>query len=599
MKTNDYNTTSLAEDNSFLDKQLDKFFDNTILDLNTYPVRDVSNVIKNTCKYALMDLSNLENKLQQQIKAFLRHKLHRLNKKYLILLQNLLRPLCFAIPYMETCAKNSILDYSEDELNANYKIFLNENYNLKIKDMDYRILPNLYSYTLIQQERLIPTLWERNIWEVNEMHLSTERLSLCSENTDMNFYKVSNAHNRELLKKYMKYLLTLTNQTYSYIYHIFIHSVEFLEFISDTKLENCTRADMELYISFIMHTTNTNQGFNTKIQYIAAFLNYLCKLEIITEVHLSKHDKKKRVPYEYKDTAPDDFVLYQLFNYLQNLETPYQLMYLIQLWTGLRVSDICGIPLNCVREDSDCCKLYTSIHKMQNDDYIMVPEILYKRIKDYQKIVLTTLPNAVYLFYSAKVKDINRPVTAKTYTKHVNAFLSSHCIVNPDGSQYTFKSHSYRHKRAKDLTESGTPLYMISQVLSHKSINMTLAYAEVRQAYRKKLFTEYIVASGDADPLQTQEDINIEWLRDNLDKQALANGFCCLPCKITCPHMNACLHCPNFITTKEYLPVHKQQLKFLETELKEYEHHGYLANAATAKKDIKALKEIIARLERS
>jgi integrase len=39
--------------------------------------------------------------------------------------------------------------------------------------------------------------------------------------------------------------------------------------------------------------------------------------------------------------------------------------------------------------------------------------------------------------------------------------------------------------------------------------------------------------------------------------QALPNGFCGLPVQKTCPHANACLTCPMFVTTAEFLPQHR------------------------------------------
>lgn len=41
---------------------------------------------------------------------------------------------------------------------------------------------------------------------------------------------------------------------------------------------------------------------------------------------------------------------------------------------------------------------------------------------------------------------------------------------------------------------------------------------------------------------------------------ALPNGYCGLPLQKSCPHSNACLTCPLFITTAEFLPQHHKQL---------------------------------------
>jgi hypothetical protein len=49
------------------------------------------------------------------------------------------------------------------------------------------------------------------------------------------------------------------------------------------------------------------------------------------------------------------------------------------------------------------------------------------------------------------------------------------------------------------------------------------------------------------------------WAKQRLGRvtQALPNGYCGLPVQKTCPHANACLTCPMFITTPEFLPQHR------------------------------------------
>jgi len=49
------------------------------------------------------------------------------------------------------------------------------------------------------------------------------------------------------------------------------------------------------------------------------------------------------------------------------------------------------------------------------------------------------------------------------------------------------------------------------------------------------------------------------WAKQRVGRatQALPNGFCGLPLVKQCPHANACLTCPMFITTPEFLPQHR------------------------------------------
>ena len=51
------------------------------------------------------------------------------------------------------------------------------------------------------------------------------------------------------------------------------------------------------------------------------------------------------------------------------------------------------------------------------------------------------------------------------------------------------------------------------------------------------------------------------WAKQRLGRatQTLPNGYCGLPVQRSCPHANACLTCPMFLTTAEFLPQHRAQ----------------------------------------
>jgi ferredoxin len=51
--------------------------------------------------------------------------------------------------------------------------------------------------------------------------------------------------------------------------------------------------------------------------------------------------------------------------------------------------------------------------------------------------------------------------------------------------------------------------------------------------------------------------------RLGLATQALPNGYCGLPVQQPCPHANACLTCPVFITTLAFLDQHREQTQLL------------------------------------
>ena len=66
------------------------------------------------------------------------------------------------------------------------------------------------------------------------------------------------------------------------------------------------------------------------------------------------------------------------------------------------------------------------------------------------------------------------------------------------------------------------------------------------------------------------------WTKERLAraKQTLPNGYCGLPLQQSCPHPNACLTCDHFLTTEQFLPVHRDQLTETDRLIAEATAHG-------------------------
>lgn len=592
--------TIIEEDkNSILYRRLNRYYKQDVLVLAEYPDDEISAIFKKSITYKEINLEGIAPTLKGQVKDYMRNELNRLTKTYSILFYNCIRPLTFIVPYMREVNKEDILYYSDEELYYNYIDYFHQNHDRKESRIEFNILRRIKYFTKCLQQKQFEDVFERDIWAIDEIQLSPERLNTADYIPDFDFFIISNDYNKKLLKMFLKSEFILTGKAYGTIQHEYVALTDFICFLGDVKIGEHSKADMEAYCAYLDKKYSTIHSYNTAIADVLSFFKYLNKKELLlSEFFIDISDMKKEGKYNFKLTAPDDYVINQIFDNLPKAKEIFQIMYMIQTWSGIRVSELCSIPFNCIRQDMDGCKLFIYSNKMQDNDFIIIPLALFKRIKNYQKSVLQERPDAVYLFYYGQRKDNNKPISVKTYTRHMQSYITEWGIKNQDGTDHVYQSHSYRHKKGRDMVEAGIPLYMISQCLNHKSMNMTLVYAEARTAFRKKEFSKYITASKDVDPLKTNSTaITVEWLRKNLDKQVLANGFCCLPCQVKCPHTNSCIHCNNFITSLDYLDVHKEQLKLLESNLELYKANGYVSNVATTEKDIKKLKDIIERLE--
>ena len=122
--------------------------------------------------------------------------------------------------------------------------------------------------------------------------------------------------------------------------------------------------------------------------------------------------------------------------------------------------------------------------------------------------------------------------------------------------------HQWRHTLGTRLINRDVPQEVVRRILDHDSPQMTAHYARLHdttvrrhwEAARKVDITGDSVAIDPDGPLA-----EAAWAKQRLGRatQALPNGFCGLPVQKTCPHANACLTCPMFVTTAEFLPQHR------------------------------------------
>lgn len=92
-----------------------------------------------------------------------------------------------------------------------------------------------------------------------------------------------------------------------------------------------------------------------------------------------------------------------------------------------------------------------------------------------------------------------------------------------------------------------------------------------------------------------------QWANQHLSRatMALPNGYCGLPLQQNCPHANACLTCPVFITTSEFLPQHRDQLELTRGIIERARERGQLRVAEMNQQTADNLLTIITTLETS
>ena len=243
----------------------------------------------------------------------------------------------------------------------------------------------------------------------------------------------------------------------------------------------------------------------------------------------------------------------------------WRLITVILIRCGLRITSATTIAFDCVTTDSDGAP-YLRYHnqKMKREALVPIDEQLHQMIKTHQQQILVRWPGGVPVLFPRTKANIDgtRPVAAPAYRTALSRWLDECDIRDEHGRPMHLTPHQWRHSLGTRLINRDVPQEVIRRILDHDSPAMTAHYARLHdttirrhwEAARKVNTSGETVTLDPAGPLA-----EAAWAKQRVCRatQALPNGYCGLPVVQTCPHANACLTCPMFITTAEFLPQHR------------------------------------------
>ena len=119
--------------------------------------------------------------------------------------------------------------------------------------------------------------------------------------------------------------------------------------------------------------------------------------------------------------------------------------------------------------------------------------------------------------------------------------------------------HQWRHTFACRLINRDVPQEVIRVLLDHQSTQMTAHYARITDQTVRRRWEQATKVNIKGERVDIDPDgplAQAQWAktRYGMATQTLPHGYCGLPVRNSCPHANACLTCPVFLTGPEFLP---------------------------------------------
>jgi integrase len=255
----------------------------------------------------------------------------------------------------------------------------------------------------------------------------------------------------------------------------------------------------------------------------------------------------------------------------------------ILIGTGLRAGDALSLTIDALSEDSAGAPYLRYFnHKLGRERYIPVSDALAEQIRRQQAHVRGRFESCPHLLPRGRCNpDGSQAFSYATLISQLRRWAQVCDIREADGTRAHITAHRFRHTLATRMINNDVPEIAVQHMLDHNSPTMTRVYAKLHDSTLRDHYDRYqdrINIKGEVVTLTPDGSLSdADWAKQRLAraKLTLPNGYCGRPLQAQCPHPNACLTCPDFLTTVEHLPAHHNQLTKTHQLIDTARAHGH------------------------
>jgi integrase len=374
------------------------------------------------------------------------------------------------------------------------------------------------------------------------------------------------------------------------------------------------RIDRSLLDGYIAWLTCTQRAASTRgllLICLRAFLDHNRRHHWLPDVTPDAAIYQDDLPKRPK--AVPRFVAEYVMNQLENetnlalLEPTTRHLVIVLIETGLRAGDALVLPFNPVVDDSvgwPCLRYLASKTRVEQLTPLSITAA--KAIEAQQAEVTRRYPHgSPWLFPDpGRNDDGSLPYPYGLLQARLRSWQMKIGVHDERGHPVTVTSHQFRHTLGTRLINAGVPQHVVQRVLGHASPEMTGIYAQLHDDTVRRAFERYQATRVDITGRLLSFDpaaptATAEWIKHHLNRiqASLPNGYCGRPPQQDCPHPNACLTCPDFQTTVEFLDIHRRHADSTEVLIAAAETKGSQRLAANHRRVHDNLTRIIDTLQ--
>jgi integrase len=498
----------------------------------------------------------------------------------------------------------SLLDWTMprwvEYFDANHSGRHGQNGQLAFLRYAYRCLEDLHCGSGWEAE------FPRDVWELRRLGIEGRKR--------LRFDGIPQPWLRELTKRFARWRLSIgrsPNQTYVDVQAV-TRLAWFLESppVNVTSLAGVDRVTLERYLADLATDTRALGSRSRDISSLSAFLDAIRRHEwdhsLPANAAFYPDDFPKREKRLPRGLAEHVMAQVEQPDNLDRWHNPdSQLLTVILMRCGLRVGDASKVAFDCLVRDGDGAPYLRYVNrKMKREALVPIDEEVEQAIiEQQQRILRRWRGGSPWLFPAPKMNpDGRKPLTTHSYRGQLRDWLGRCDVRDEHGRAVHLTPHQWRHTFGTRLINRDVPQEVVQVLLDHSSGEMTAHYARLHDTTVRRHWEKACKVNAKGETVTIDPDgplAEANWAKQRLGRvtQALPNGFCGLPAVKTCPHANACLTCPMFVTTPEFLPQHREHRHQVLQIITAAEARGQARLAEMNQQVLRNLDTIITTLE--
>lgn len=265
---------------------------------------------------------------------------------------------------------------------------------------------------------------------------------------------------------------------------------EFADFLAQkhiTEIEKIDKKSILNYYKFLEKKAFSKATLQRRYSALNQLFKYLIRQNILqTNPMLTMRRQKKEIKLPKFLTEDEIARIVSIYSDTNDIKKFRNRLIIEMLYsTGMRVSELCGVPLKAVtmskKDDVDEYKFITIKGKGQKERIVPLRKEVVLELQKY--INLTAKKGQKYLFENGKN---GAPITRRM----IGIILKQAAILaglNPE----KVSPHKIRHSFATHLLQKGLDIREIQELLGHSSIDTTAIYAKVDAKKAKEVLEKY------------------------------------------------------------------------------------------------------------